>query len=182
MAKNNNKVVFNAKVSMICSLLNITRPLDDEIDNWMLDHGYDLRGLVYNIIKPKEEKRCTMGDSVLNKVKSIKRGVDWDVFDLDGLGLLHIEKIDDSDNIKDDFEAKKYAIVDGIKIIPIKELPTLFNLCMNYYMKDENFLHTGRMTDYREWGWIDSQQNRDALKRFTNGMLMRLNIADLVLG
>ena len=63
----------------------------------------------------------------------------YDTFDYDGLGLLEIEAIIDVDAFDDD-EAVNHAIADGVKIIPVEELPEKF---------DKKFL-----------GWIDTPENR----------------------
>ena len=68
------------------------------------------------------------------------------IFDFNGTGLLEINKIDDVNAFEDDNQATKQAIKDGIKIIPINELP-------------ENF-------DSKYLGWIDTEENRKAIKDY----------------
>ena len=70
----------------------------------------------------------------------------YDIFDFDGTGMLEIEKIDEENVFTDDEEAVEQAIKDGIKIIPIEELP-------------ENF-------DRRYLGWIDTEQNRKRIAEY----------------
>lgn len=70
----------------------------------------------------------------------------YDIFDFDGTGMLEIEKIDEENIFTDDEEAVKQAIKDGIKIIPIEELP-------------ENF-------DRRYLGWIDTEENRKRIAEY----------------
>ena len=70
----------------------------------------------------------------------------YDIFDFDGTGMLEIEKIDEENIFIDDEEAVKQAIKDGIKIIPIEELP-------------ENF-------DRRYLGWIDTEENRKRIAEY----------------
>ena len=70
----------------------------------------------------------------------------YDIFDFDGIGMLEIEKIDEENIFTDDEEAVEQAIKDGIKIIPIEELP-------------ENF-------DRRYLGWIDTEENRKKIAEY----------------
>ena len=70
------------------------------------------------------------------------------IFDFDNTGLLEICKIDSLEVFEDDEEAIIQAIKDGIKIIPIEELP-------------ENF-------DRRYLGWIDTAENRKAIEEYCN--------------
>ena len=79
------------------------------------------------------------------KMKSYEsRG--YDIFDFDGTGMLEIEKIDEMHMFDSDEDAVEQAIKDGIKIIPVEELP-------------ENF-------DRKYLGWIDTPKNREAIKRY----------------
>ena len=50
----------------------------------------------------------------------------YDIFDFDGTGMLEIEKIDEINMFDSDEDAVKQAIKDGIKIIPVEELPENF--------------------------------------------------------
>lgn len=68
----------------------------------------------------------------------------YDIFDFDGTGMLEINKIDEVCAFNDDEEAVEQAIKDGIKLIPIDELP-------------ENF-------ERRYLGWIDTPENRKQIK------------------
>ena len=70
----------------------------------------------------------------------------YDIFDFDGTGMLEIEKIDEENIFTDDEKAVEQAIKDGIKIIPIEELP-------------ENF-------DRRYLGWIDTEENRKRIAEY----------------
>ena len=70
----------------------------------------------------------------------------YGIFNYDGTGLLGIEKIDDIGAFDDDEQAVQRAIKDGIKIIPVDELP-------------ENF--------HMRWlGWIDTPENRKAIEEY----------------
>lgn len=60
--------------------------------------------------------------------------------------IAEIERIDDVDAFADDEEAVQQAIKDGIKIIPVEELP-------------ENF-------ERRYFGWVDTPENRQAIERW----------------
>lgn len=72
--------------------------------------------------------------------------IGYDVFDFDGTGMLEIQKIDELNIFNSDDEAVKQAIKDGIKIIPVEELP-------------ENF-------DRKYLGWIDTTENRKAIANY----------------
>ncbi len=67
------------------------------------------------------------------------------IFDFDGTGMLEIEAIGDV-GFFDDEVATMCSIKDGIKIIPVDELP-------------ENF-------DRRYLGWIDTEENRKAIEEY----------------
>ena len=69
------------------------------------------------------------------------------IFDIDG--RLHIERIDEVGCFNDDIEAKEQAIKDGVKIIPVEDLP-------------ENF-------DLKELGWIDTEENKKRIAEFCKG-------------
>lgn len=60
-------------------------------------------------------------------------------------GMIEILAIDSIDAYENDEEATKQAIKDGVKIIPVEELP-------------ENF-------DMRYLGWIDTPENREAIRK-----------------
>jgi len=63
--------------------------------------------------------------------------------DFDGTGMLEIQKIDELSMFESDDDAIEQAIKDGVKVIPVNELP-------------KNF-------DRRYLGWIDTPQNRKAI-------------------
>lgn len=70
----------------------------------------------------------------------------WDIFNYDGLDILEVEAICDVGAFDDD-EATQRAIAEGIKIIPVEELPTDF--------------------PWRWLGWIDTPENRKRIKEVT---------------
>lgn len=72
----------------------------------------------------------------------------YDIFDFDGTGLLEINRIDEVNAFEDDEEAVEQAIKDGVKIIPIEELP-------------DNF-------DRKYLGWIDTKDNRKRITEYCN--------------
>lgn len=76
----------------------------------------------------------------------MKKSKGYDIFDFDGTGMLEIEKIDEENVFTNDEEAVEQAIKDGIKIIPIEELPKNF---------DRGYL-----------GWIDTEENRKVIKEY----------------
>lgn len=79
-------------------------------------------------------------------VENVNNG--YAIFDFDGTGLLQIEAIGDVNAYESDSEAVKQAVADGIKIIPIEELP-------------DNF-------DRKYFGWIDTPKNRKNIKHYCN--------------
>ena len=60
--------------------------------------------------------------------------------------MLEVERDDSMNVFEDDEQAVEAAVVDGIKIIPVDELP-------------ENF-------DRRYYGWIDTPENRRAIQQY----------------
>lgn len=68
----------------------------------------------------------------------------YGIFDFDGTGLLELEAIGDIATFECDDEAVKVAIANGMKFIPVAELPINF--------------------DRRYLGWIDTPENRAAIK------------------
>ena len=67
----------------------------------------------------------------------------YDIFTFNGMGILEISRIDDVEAFESDDDATEQAIKDGIKIIPVDELPETF----------------GR----RYLGWIDTPENRERI-------------------
>lgn len=70
----------------------------------------------------------------------------YDIFDFDGTGMLEVNKVDAVCAFEDDEAAVEQAIKDGVKFIPIEELP-------------ENF-------ERRYLGWIDTPENRKQIAEF----------------
>lgn len=68
------------------------------------------------------------------------------VVDFDGTGMLEIQKLDDSEIYQTDEEAVEQAMMDGISIIPVEELPESF--------------------ERRYLGWIDTPENREAIEDY----------------
>ena len=81
--------------------------------------------------------------------EEIEKG--YDIFDFDGTGMLEINKIDYLEAFENDEEAVNQAIKDGVKIIPVEELP-------------ENF-------DRKYLGWIDTPENRETIKKYCENLL-----------
>lgn len=75
-------------------------------------------------------------------VENCNRG--YTIFDFDGTGMLEVNKIDVLCVFEDDEEAVEQAVKDGVKIIPVEELP-------------ENF-------ERRYLGWIDTPENRKQIR------------------
>lgn len=70
----------------------------------------------------------------------------YGIFNFDGTGMLEIQKIDEQNVFLYDEEAVEQAIEDGIKMIPIEELPKNF---------DRKYL-----------GWIDTPENRRRIEEY----------------
>ena len=62
--------------------------------------------------------------------------------------MLEVERDDSMNVFEDDEQAVEAAVADGIKIIPVDELP-------------EDF-------DRRYYGWIDTPENRWAIQRYSD--------------
>ena len=71
----------------------------------------------------------------------------YEIVDFNGTGMLEIQKIDDMDTFESDTDAVIQAIKDGIKIIPVDELPNDF---------DRKYL-----------GWLDTKENRQLIKNYS---------------
>ena len=78
----------------------------------------------------------------------MERRKGYDVTDFDGTGMLEIQRIDELGIFEDDEAAVEQAIKDGVKIIPVEELP-------------KNF-------ERRYLGWIDTPENRKRIEEFCN--------------
>ena len=65
--------------------------------------------------------------------------------------MLEVERDDSMNVFEDDEQAVEATVADGIKIIPVDELP-------------ENF-------DRRYYGWIDTPENRRAIQRYCDQYL-----------
>ena len=74
----------------------------------------------------------------------------YDIFDCNGSGLLEINRIDDiyyNTDVSDEDCAREAERTGFCKIIPVEELP-------------EDF-------EYRYFGWIDTPENRENIRRYT---------------
>ncbi len=73
-------------------------------------------------------------------------GKGYAVTDFDGTGMLEIQKVDAEGVFPSDAEAVTQAVMDGIPVIPVDELPDGF--------------------DRRYLGWLDTPANRDRIMRY----------------
>lgn len=73
----------------------------------------------------------------------------YGVFDFDGTGLLEVEAIGEIGAFAYDDDAVVAAVADGMNLIPVAELPVNF--------------------DRRYLGWLDTPENRAAIKRYCDG-------------
>lgn len=85
-------------------------------------------------------------------MESIVRKSGYLFVDYDGMGMYEIQKDDACDIFKTDEEAVNQAIADGIKVIPIEELP-------------DNF-------DMRHFGWLDTTENRSKIQEYCNAAVI----------
>ena len=113
--------------------LNIEGLSDVRLDQMLKSYDGDMYA-VLDVID-------TWGVDVCNK--------GYDIFDFDGTGMLEIEAINDVDAFEDDDDAVEAAMADGIKVIPVDELPTNF--------------------DRRYLGWIDTPENRIRIEEYCEG-------------
>lgn len=72
------------------------------------------------------------------------------ITDFDGTGMLEVQRVDKMGMYPDDEAAVRAAIADGIKVIPVDELPDSF--------------------DRRYLGWIDTRENRRAILEYCSGI------------
>ena len=78
--------------------------------------------------------------------KTVQLGNGYLICDYDGSGMLEVVRDDYLMVLKSDEEAVKWAERDGIKIIPVDDLPEGFPRC--YY------------------GWIDTPENRAQIDKY----------------
>ena len=104
--------------------------LTEERYNQMMKSWHDDEEQVFTVVEDWGADNCNKG---------------YAIFNFDGTGMLEIEAINDVGCFDDD-EAAEQAIKDGIKIIPIEELPENFN---------RKYL-----------GWIDTEENRKAIQKY----------------
>lgn len=107
--------------------------LTDERYNQMMETYNNDEYMVQDVVRTWGAENCNKG---------------YAVFNCDGTGMLEIEHIVDVGAFDSDAEAVLKAIEDGVKIIPIEELP--------FDMDDE----------YRYYGWIDTQENRGNIANY----------------
>lgn len=108
---------------------------------------YGLSKIAYNRIL-KQNKGSDESVKSLVKywgTKTCERG--YIASDYDGLGILCIETVIDLGRFVNDTEATKQAVKDGVKIIPIHELP-------NNIPEDMRF-----------FGWVDTPENRKKIQK-----------------
>lgn len=77
----------------------------------------------------------------------------WSIFDFDGTGMMEVQKLDESNKFANDEEAVATAITEGVRVIPVEELPANF---------ERKYL-----------GWIDTPENRMAIRKYANRQAMK---------
>ena len=110
--------------------------LTEERYNQMMKTWNDNERVVKEIVNTWGADRCNKG---------------YDIFDVEGTGMLEIEAISDVSAYDDD-EAVRRAVADGIKVIPVDELPA--------YMPE----------DMRRHGWIDTEENRKRIADYCESL------------
>lgn len=101
--------------------------------NQMMEFYHNNERTVKDIVETWGAENCNKG---------------YDVFNYDGTGLLEIEAIGDVEAFDSDDEAVKQAVLDGIEIIPIEQLPINMPKNMRFY------------------GWIDTEENRRNIAKY----------------
>lgn len=97
-----------------------------------------------------EEALSRMSEESLRKFyntycsEEMKKG--YAVTDFDGTGMLEIQRVDAAHLFATDEEAVEQAVKDGVKIIPVGELPGNF--------------------ERRYLGWVDTPENRKAIENY----------------
>ena len=84
-------------------------------------------------------------------IDDINRG--YAFMDYDNTGMIEVNRIDDVMAFETDEEAVEQAVNDGVKIIPIEELP-------------EDF-------DRRYFGWVDTNENRKSISDYCVRLRMK---------
>lgn len=107
--------------------------LTEERYNQMMFYYNNDRNAVRQVVNEWTVETCNKG---------------YNVVDYDGTGMLEIQRIYDVGAFENDEDAVEQATKDGIKLIPIEELP-------------ENF-------DRKYLGWIDTPENRQVIQEYCN--------------
>lgn len=107
--------------------------LTEERYNQMMSYYNNDRDAVRQVVNEWTVETCDKG---------------YGVVDYDGTGMLEIQRIYDVGAFENDEDAAEQAMKDGIKLIPIEELP-------------ENF-------DRKYLGWIDTPENRQVIQEYCN--------------
>ncbi len=94
---------------------------------------------LYGDAEEVAEKVSEWGADVCNK--------GYSVFEFNNRGIFEIERIDELGVFEDDRAASEQALKDGVKLIPIEELPVEF--------------------PHKYLGWIDTPENREAIKGYS---------------
>lgn len=133
--------------SMVQELKEAAVRMGDEVISDILGHDYDKDDDVESLL---DEVFDQMPDKEIERLhitycnSDMKRG--YAIVDFDGMGLFEVQRIDLAGIFKTDDEATEQAIKDGVKVIPVEELPEEF--------------------ERRYLGWIDTPENRKAIEEF----------------
>ena len=93
-------------------------------------------------MEPREKQG---GDNRMAR-RVVKKKSGYLVVDYEGTGMLEVQRDDSSNIYKTDSDAVKAAISDGVKIIPIADLPANFSR--------------------RYLGWLDTPTNRELIQQY----------------
>lgn len=105
--------------------------LTEERYNQMMSYYNNDRDAVRQVVNDWTVEICNKG---------------YGIADYDGTGMLEIQRIDAIGAFEYDDNSVEQAVKDGVKLIPVEELP-------------ENF-------DRKYLGWIDTMENRQAIQEY----------------
>lgn len=123
---------------------NPTRKPEDAVKAYSRDLSYDLDGDDLGTLKAMglEESWRDWMDAYYDELDA--RG--FNVTGFDNTGMLEIEMVDGMAKFESDDEAVEAAMADGIRIIPVEELPECF--------------------ERRYLGWLDTPANRERIAKW----------------
>lgn len=120
-------------------------------------HGFTiLRGVQDDFCVVQDDYNTTLAEPEVQDEPSDDEKKGYAV--TDNMGMLEIQRIDELGIFPDDESAVEQAVKDGVKLIPVEELP-------------KNF-------ERRYLGWIDTPENRAAIQAFCDMTARKGNTND----